>query len=177
MIHPHLTEIGVIQRTHGVNGELQVSGLSNFLPENHTLESVFLLIEGIPIPFFIKSIRSKGPNSSLVTFEDAETLKLAQELVGHKVYAETIGKQSQKKKEKESELFLDDLVGFTIVSNLGIQLGTIETLQDYSGNLVFEVIDPTGNELLIPATTDFMLEVDEDSKTIIMDLPEGITDL
>ena len=173
MNHPQLSEIGVIQRTHGVNGELQVSGLNDFLPENHTLESVFLLIEGIPIPFCIKSIRPKGSNLTLVTFEDTETLKLAQELVGHKVFAEITDKQLP----KEEELFLDDLIGYTVVSTLGIQLGVIETLQDYSGNFLFEVIDLSNNELLIPAAPELISEIDEESKTIIMDLPEGITDL
>lgn len=171
MTHPHLSEIGVIQRTHGVNGELQVSGLNELLPENHTLESVFLQIEGIPIPFFIKSVRPKGPNLTLLTFEDAETQKLAQELVGLKVFAEIAAKESP------SELFLDDLIGYTVVSDLGVQLGVIETLQDYSGNLIFEVSGPTFKELLIPAAPDLILEIDEESKTIIMDLPEGITDL
>ncbi|MDY0349094.1 MAG: ribosome maturation factor RimM [Tenuifilaceae bacterium] len=169
--HPHLTEIGKIQRTHGVNGELQVSGLNDFLSENHTLESVFLSIEGIPIPFFIASIRPKGTNLVLLTFEDITTLKLAQELVGHKILAEVTSKQPPE------ELSLDNLIGFTIVSRLGVQLGTIAALQDYSGNLIFEVSNPTNNELLIPASPDLIMEIDEESKTIIMDVPEGITNL
>ncbi|HZJ74748.1 MAG TPA: PRC-barrel domain-containing protein, partial [Perlabentimonas sp.] len=94
-----------------------------------------------------------------------------QELVGHKILAEVTSKQPPE------ELSLDNLIGFTIVSRLGVQLGTIAALQDYSGNLIFEVSNPTNNELLIPASPDLIMEIDEESKTIIMDVPEGITNL
>lgn len=171
MNQPLITEIGKIQKTHGVNGELQVRWSNDFYPEDHKLESVFLIIEGIPIPFFIKSIRSKGSNLALIKLEDTETLNQAENLVGRKVAAEIEGKQAS------DELFLDDLVGFAVISNRGVQLGTIENLQDYSGNLLFEVSGPTYKELLLPASPELILEIDEESKTIVMNLPEGITDL
>jgi 16S rRNA processing protein RimM len=171
MNQPHLTEIGKIQKTHGVNGELQVSWSNDFFPDEHKLESVFLLIDGIPIPFFINSFRGKGTDASLVKMDEVETQTQASELVGLSVFAEISQKQSQ------NELFLDDLVGFTVVNHLGVQLGTIETLQDYAGNLVFEIKNPSGQELLIPASPDFIVEIDEDSKTIVMELPEGLADL
>lgn len=171
MNHPQLTEIGKIQRTHGVNGELQVSWSNDFYPEDHKFESVFLLIEGIPIPFFIHSIRSKGGDSSLLKFDDIDDLPQAEGLVGLRIFAEI------KQGKPNDELFLDDLVGFTVITQQGVQLGIIETLQDYSGNLVFEITGASGNEILIPASPDFIVDIDEDSKTLIMDLPEGLADL
>lgn len=171
MNHPQLTEIGTVQRTHGVNGEVQITWTNDFDPEEHKLESVFLLIEGIPIPFFIKSIRSKGRDASLILLDEIETLKEATDLVGLKLFAEV------KRKEASNEIYLDDLVGYTIITNLGVKLGVIEEIQDYSGNLVFQVVSSAGNEILIPATPDFILELDEDSKTVIMELPEGLADL
>ena len=82
-----------------------------------------------------------------------------------------------KRKPKSDEVYLDDLVGYTIITNLGVKLGEIDGIQDYSGNLVFQVKNSAGNEVLIPATPDFILELDEDSKTLIMELPEGLADL
>ena len=171
MNQPHLTEIGKIQKTHGVNGELQVGWFNDFYPEDHNLESVFLLIDGIPIPFFIQSMRMKGADLSLLRFDDVDTIELAEELIGLKVMAEIQSSQS------DDELMLDDLVGFVVVTNRGVQLGTIEVLQDYAGNLVFELQTASGNELLIPASPDLIVEVDVESKSIIMELPEGIADL
>jgi 16S rRNA processing protein RimM len=171
MNQPHLTEIGKIQKTHGVNGELQVGWLNDFFPEDHNLESVFLVIDGIPIPFFIQSMRMKGADLSLLRFDDVNTVELAEELVGLKVMAEV------KVSTADDELLLEDLVGFAVITSLGVQLGTTEVLQDYAGNLVFELQTVSGNELLIPASPDLIVEVDVDSKSIIMELPEGIADL
>ncbi|MDD3567367.1 MAG: ribosome maturation factor RimM [Bacteroidales bacterium] len=171
MNQPHLTEIGKIQKTHGVNGELQVSWSTDFYPEDHNFESVFLVIEGIPIPFFVQSIRMKGADSSIITLDEIGTIQQAEELVGLKVMAEV------KSSGSSDELTLDDLVGFIVITNRGVQLGTIEVLQDYAGNLVFELQTASGNELLIPASPELIVEIDEDSKSIIMELPEGIADL
>lgn len=171
MNQPHLTEIGKIQKTHGVNGELQVSWSNDFYPEDHNLESVFLVIDGIPIPFFIQSLRMKGANSSLIILDEIDTIQLADELVGLKIMAEV------KSSSSSDELTLDDLVGFVVITSRGVQLGTIEVLQDYAGNLVFELQTASGNELLIPASPDLIVEIDEDSRSIIMELPEGIADL
>lgn len=171
MNHPQLTEIGKVHRTHGVNGELQVSWSNDFYPEDHKLESVFLHMEGIPIPFFIQYIRSKGANASLIKFDDIDDLPQAEGLIGLKVYAEI------KQNQPDEEFFLDDLVGYTVITNHGAQIGVIELLQDYSGNLIFEIKDASGEMVLIPASPDFILEIDEESKTLVMELPEGLTDL
>jgi 16S rRNA processing protein RimM len=168
---PNLSEIGKIQRTHGVNGELQVSWLNDFYPEDHTLESVFLQIDGIPIPFFITSHRFKGAEASLIKLEEIDSINQADELVGLSIFADI------KKNQSEIELFLDDLIGFTVISSTGIQLGVIEDLQDYSGNLIFQVKTPAGKELLIPASPDFIMEIGEESKSLVMEIPEGLTDL
>ncbi|MFO8022666.1 MAG: ribosome maturation factor RimM [Perlabentimonas sp.] len=171
MKQPQLTEVGVIKRTHGVNGEVQVIWNNDFKPDNAELESVFLQIEGIPIPFFIKKLRNKGINDSLVLFDEVESIEQANEIMGLSIYAEII------RKEEPDEIFLDDLVGYTIISSNGVQVGTIEELQDYAGNLVFQIVNTAGHETLIPATSDFILELDEEEKILIMELPEGLIDI
>jgi 16S rRNA processing protein RimM len=171
MSHPQLTEIGTITKTHGIKGEVQVSWTNSFDLDEQKLESVFLQIEGIPIPFLVKSIRGKGAEDALILFNEVESIDEANELVGLKIFAEI------KRKKAQSELYLDDLVGFSIISNKGVLLGQIEHLQDFSGNLVFQVMNNSGHELLIPATPDFILDLDEGSKTLVMEIPEGLAEL
>ena len=171
MNHPQLTEIGTITKTHGVKGEVQVSWTNSFDPDEQRLESVFLQMDGIPIPFLLKSIRGKGAEDALILLNEVESINEANELVGLKIFAEI------KRKKPQSELYLDDLVGFSIISNKGVQLGQIEHLEDYSGNLVFQVVNNSGHELLIPASPDFILELDEKSKVLIMEIPEGLAEL
>ena len=82
---PQLFEIGSVQRTHGVNGEVQVNWTNNFNPDENKIESVFIEIDGIPIPFFITTLRSKGHSSSLLKLEDIEDINVADELVGNRI--------------------------------------------------------------------------------------------
>jgi 16S rRNA processing protein RimM len=171
MNHPQFTEIGVVKRTHGVNGEVQITWTNDFYPEEQKLESVFLQIEGLPIPFFIKSLRSKGSDASLIRFDEIDSIDQADELVGLKILTEVKGK------ENSDELFLDDLVGYTVITNIGVTLGVVEEFQDFSGNLVFQVISSAGHEIVIPAAPEFIVDINEDSKTLIMELPEGLADL
>ena len=78
-------EIGTIQRTHGVSGEFQVAWNDDFYLEEQDLESVFIEFEGIPVPFFISSIRTKGADKALIKFEDVDDVNVANEFVGQKL--------------------------------------------------------------------------------------------
>ncbi|HCX99853.1 MAG TPA: 16S rRNA processing protein RimM [Bacteroidales bacterium] len=169
MNHIHLTEVGTIQRTHGVNGEVQVLWFNND-PLDHKLESVFLRIEGIPIPFAITTIRGKG-QKPIVKFDEVDGSDMATTLVGLTILSEI------KQLEASDELYLDDLVGYSVVNQNGNLLGEIEQLQDFSGNLVFLVVNSAGKELLIPAASDFIVELNEETKTLLMQLPDGLVDL
>jgi len=171
MSHPQIFEIGSIQRTHGVNGELQVSWVNDFYPDEHKLESVFIEIDGIPIPFFIQSIRNKGETSSLIRLQEFNSINDVDELVGCKLFL------AGKPAEQDEEFFLDDLVGYSLLNQKGILLGEIKSLEDYSGNSVFFVEQPSGNELIVPASPDLIIEIEEETRSLVMEIPHGLTDL
>lgn len=168
----HLTEVGKVLRSHGVNGEVQVLWDDSFDPIGKKIESVFLLIEGIPIPFGVISIRSKGESSSIVKLVEMETAEMATEFVGTPILV-----PKSKHTIQEQELYLDDLIGYTIISTLGTQLGIIRDLQDFSGNTLFIVEDSAGQELLIPAVPELIDDLNEETHTLVMQIPKGLTDL
>lgn len=172
MRNAHLVEVGEIQRTHGVNGEVQVGWADTFDPLEISVEWVFLRLEGIPIPFRVTSMRGKGHGVSIVKLDEVDTPEMALTLMGTKVLVE--GSHAQ---DEEDELYLDDFVGYTMLSKQGRLLGEIVELQDYSGNLLFVVTNQQGQELLIPASTDFIVEFNEKTKTLLVELPQGLTNL
>lgn len=172
MSHPQLFEIGSILRTHGVNGELQVSWVNDFYPEEQNLESVFIEIDGIPIPFFITSLRNKGENSSLILLDELDSINDTNELVGCKIFL-----SGYKPLEKTEELFIDDLVGFSLVNQKGILLGKIQSYEDYAGNTVFYVQHTSGQEFIVPVSPELIIEIDEETQSLVMEIPEGLIDL
>ncbi len=164
-------EIGTIQRTHGVNGEFQVVWNNDFYLKEKNLESVFIKFDGIPVPFFISSIRSKGDDKVLIKFEDVEDLNVANELVGLNLLLPS------DQIESEDELLMSDLVGYTLISKNNQLIGKIIDYQEYQTNSVFTVIHQSGNELMIPAVTDLIIEVDPEGKTVVAEIPDGLIDL
>lgn len=164
-------EIGTIQRTHGVGGEFQVIWNDDFYLEEQNLESVFIEFDGIPVPFFIASIRPKGEDKALVKFDDIEDVDTADELVGLKMLipADEI--------TKSDELLMSDLVGYTLCNAQNQHIGNIVDYQEYQSNSVFTVLHHSGKEVMIPATDELIVEFDTEKKIIIMELPEGLIDL
>ncbi|RPH32335.1 MAG: 16S rRNA processing protein RimM [Bacteroidales bacterium] len=164
-------EIGAIQRTHGVSGEFQVVWNDDFYLEEQNLESVFIEFDGIPVPFFIVSIRSKGDDKALVKLDDVEDVNIADELVGRKLLL-----PADEIVEKD-DLLLNDLIGYTMFSDQKLLIGSIVDFQQYQSNSVFTVEHQTGKEVMIPVADELIVEVDTDQKTITLVIPNGLIDL
>ena len=56
-------------------------------------------------------------------------------------------------------------------------VGTIDSVDDSTANILFEVTTEEGREVLIPASEDLIKDVDTNKKEIKIDLPEGLLDL
>lgn len=167
----HLTEIGAIQRTHGINGELQIAWGNDFYFEDTQLESVFVEIDGIPIPFFIGSIRPKGADRAIVKLDDIDTIQAANELVGLKLLLPT------EALEQDNELELKDLVGYTLLSSQNEQVGVIDSYEEYPNNALYSVLHPSGRTVIVPAAVELVVEVDPGTRTVIMDIADGLVGL
>ncbi|HDP76321.1 MAG TPA: 16S rRNA processing protein RimM [Bacteroidales bacterium] len=164
-------EIGFIQRTHGINGELAVSlsSLVEFNPEE--LESVFLEIEGIPVPFFITRIRFQNPEKAIVKFDDVDSIEQAQELYGVRML---IPSHSV---ELDDEVYLSDLVGYKVLNTEKSEVGVIVDYTEHFMNATFELVTPDGKHVLIPAADELIVELDTSARRLEMELPEGLIDL
>jgi 16S rRNA processing protein RimM len=164
-------EIGTIQRTHGINGELQIQWSDNINLSNEFPESVFIEIDGIPIPFFIASMRAKGVDKALIKFDDVDDIESASDLENLRLFL------PEEDIEENQDLLFKDLIGYTIVSDQKQIIGTITDYQEYQSNSVFTVIHASKVELLIPATDELIVEINEETKTLVMQIPEGLLDL
>jgi len=78
--------------------------------------------------------------------------------------------------EEAEDLDPNVLIGFTYVDEEKGELGEIEDIQDYAGNIVL-VLVIKGEEVLIPFADENFIDLDEENKTITMDTPDGLLDL
>jgi len=160
-------EIGTISRPHGKDGEVLVSTKNVDIVEFTEYEYVYLCRQERLVPFFIESASIKS-NSLFVKFEDIKYIEKAEIYCGTKIYGEL-------SEDAEEDPIDTNLVGFSVIdSNTHETIGTIQEVISYSMNTVFDVKQANNNSVLIPFAEALFKGIDEDAKTITMEIPDGI---
>ena len=172
-----ITSVGKLLKTHALKGEmnLMLDIDPGYLEDGNP---AVLDIDGIFVPFYAESVRTKGSFSYLVKFEGIDSEIEAKKLVNKTVYAlrERLKEFMLENFDEEYALY-DDLIGWTIVDDEAGVIGKVAEIDTNTENELFIVETPEGNTIYIPLTEDFIEKMDEDSKTIYMNLPEGLLDL
>ena len=172
MIKPEdVYKIGILGKPHGVNGEIQFYFTDDTF-DTADSEYLILLIDGILVPFFMDEYRFKSNETALVKFCDIDTTEKAANLTGCEVFL------PRSINEGNSELTFSEISGFKLIDdNTKEPIGTINHIDDSTVNILFDVTDNTGHNVLIPAAEEFIKEIDKKNKTIYVQLPEGLLDL
>lgn len=165
-------KIGWIVKPHGLKGEVTLS-LEDDAPDDlDTLEAVFLDQNSRLVPYFIESISGQG-NKAFVKFEDVNTHDEALRISRQSVFLE----KSKRPPAEPNQFYDDEIIGFEVEDqNLG-GLGTISQIIQAGPNKLLEVTSESGKEILIPVNGPFILNINKDEKTVLVDLPEGFLDL
>lgn len=171
MIRPDdVYRIGQLNRAHGLGGEL-IFSFEDDIFDRQDADYLICDVDGILVPFFIEEYKFKTDTSVIIKFEDIDSPEQAAQLQGSSVYYERKAASSQQNSD-EGEFSLHYFVGFTIVDH-GKTIGTIAAVNDSTMNWLFI----TDNDILIPATADFITDINHEKKVITMNLPEGMVEL
>lgn len=164
-------KIGKLVKPHGIKGEI------SFAFENDVFDRVdcpYLIcrIDNILVPFFIKEYRFKGSETALITFEDIDSDRKALQMAGLDVYFPR-KYYEEEDSEDNIEYSWNFFIGFTVMDKLAGELGIIEAIDDKTLNTLFLIKDGD-DELIIPATEDFIEKIDPKKKVLYLNLPEGL---
>jgi 16S rRNA processing protein RimM len=77
---------------------------------------------------------------------------------------------------EEGAYLHEDLIG-CVVEDRGTVVGTIEGIDEFGGPPILRLTTPAGKELLVPFVKAMCQEIDIPGKRILVELPEGLTDL
>ncbi|NML70408.1 16S rRNA processing protein RimM [Chryseobacterium sp. RP-3-3] len=163
--------LGKITRRHGLAGNV-ILKLDTDQPELYNkLESIFVEINGLLVPFFIeRSAWSKNDALNLAFKNSSETL--VDQSLGKSVYLPltTLPKLSGK------QFYYHEIIGFDILDQNDKECGVIRSVNDQTAQNYF-VTNLDGKEVVIPIIKDWILEVDREERFIKMQLPEGLIDV
>ena len=169
-----MQQIAQVLKSNGTDGELVMS-FRAIAPEDINLqEPVFIIFDGLPVPFFIESFTKRGNSKALVRLTGIHCQDDVDEIAGKAVYIEG---------SAAPELSLEEdgfaaLVGWMLLTpetstdNL-YEVGEITDFIDIPNNPCIEVETENG-AVMIPLHEDLILSVDPEYQEIIMQIPEGL---
>jgi 16S rRNA processing protein RimM len=163
--------LGRILKIQGYDGTLTVKLEKDFIEHIPGMESVFLEIEGKPVPFFISSSEYSGGDILKLRFEGFGTYEKVSDFAGCLVFLTfSDGKNTPRGISKS-------ITGFKVILRDKSVIGKIEEILHNPGQDLLKIISPEKKEILIPFHKDFILRTDEKKGTITVDIPEGLTEI
>ncbi|MCR4765712.1 MAG: ribosome maturation factor RimM [Bacteroidaceae bacterium] len=163
--------IGIINKPHGVHGELLFT-FDDDIFDRVESEYIVCLMDGIMVPFFFEEYRFRSDTTALIKLEGIDTEIQARRMTNIEVYFP----KKLAEKIEDDELTWQFFIGFTIIDINKNKIGKITDVDESTINVLF-VVEHDGTELLIPAQEDFITVIDRDKKIIYMNLPEGLLEL
>ena len=182
--YDNLQQVAQVLKSNGTDGEL-VMGFREIAPEDiNPKEPVFIIFDGLPVPFFIESFAKRGQTKALVRLTDICSQEDAEELVGKAVHIEE-GNLPEMSIEEDG---FAALVGWTVLTPAEdflepsemtdeeaefIEVGEITDFLDIPKNPCIEVETENG-AVMLPLHEDLILSIDPEYQEIIMQIPEGL---
>lgn len=173
-----LIEVGHILKTHGLKGELNVAIDDPVFDEVERCDYFVCEMDGIFVPFFFDSYRWRGDGAILLQLEEIDTKEKADAFCGKTLYFDRRCFSSEEEEEYDANNGDEEmgLIGYQVMDvELGM-LGEITDINDQTANILF-VVDHEGEELLIPAAEDLIVEIDDENQIVRMQLPNGLVNL
>lgn len=166
-------KIGILNKPHGTRGELQFTITDDgFDTDSQELEFIFARIDGLLVPFFVEDYRVKSGTSILLKLESIDTEGQARRMTNIEVFYEI----SRLHATDDGELNWNFFKGCTVEEVNAGDLGKITEVNNSTINTLF-IIEKEGKELMVPAQEEFIVELDEQRKHLMMRLPEGLLKL
>jgi len=163
--------LGRILKISGYEGAVTIKLEHYFSGNIPHIESVFLEIEGRPVPFFIAGSEYSGAELLKLRFNDFDSDIKVAPFVGCRVFLTTPHARSK------SAGGFQSFVGYEIFDNNTGLVGTVIDIIDTHGQLLMNLKSPEAREILIPLHEDFIVSVDKRKKILLLDLPEGLTEI
>ena len=163
--------IARVLKSYGTEGEI-LMGFRDIDPEDLNLEEpVFIIFDGLPVPFFIESFQTRGTSRALVRLTGIKSLSDAEEIAGRDVFARPDAVDGGR--DEGDGLSVEDLVGWKLLDENGDKVGSVTGYEPIPGNpcLYVETVSDT---VMVPLHEDLIIDIDEETLRISMRIPEGL---
>jgi 16S rRNA processing protein RimM len=164
---PEYLDVGLIVRPHGIRGELVLQPFSELIQILKPSIQIHLGAERTAA--IIRGIR---PHHSryLLSIEGCEDRDTAEKLRGEVVCI----RFAEAKPLSDGVYYHWQILDMQVFTTEGDFLGTIVEILETGANDVYVIRDEQGDEILLPAIEDVVVEVDLETSKLIVNIPPGL---
>ncbi len=161
-------EIGHIDNTHALKGEMKVRNYSDNPKRFEELKSILVLNRGEYEEFDIENVRYQK-DIVLLKLKGIDSIEQAEKLKGLSIYI----KREDARTLDEGEYFIADLLGSEVYEGDTL-IGTLEDIFTAGAADVYVIKRKGKDDLLLPALESIVLETDVENKKIKVAIPESL---
>ena len=164
-------QVGIITSPHGVKGEVKVFPTTDDNKRFKKLKECFIEYKDELMP--VKACGCKFfKNMVILRFEDLNNMNDVEKFRKCKIFVDREHAVSL----EDDEYFVADLLGVSVIDENGNVLGMLEDVIETGANDVYVVKNNSGNEILIPAIKDCILDVNVNERVMRVHLLKEMED-
>lgn len=165
--------LGTVAKLHGFKGEVSLFlDVSNPGDYRH-LNTVFIEIEGILVPFFIEHTKVKNKGFITVKFQGIDTESLAKALLKKSLYLPL----NQLIELDDLSFYDHEVIGYSVTDVKKGDIGVVTNVLDIKSNPLLVISSDSHKEILIPIFKGLVKKVNRNSKALCIEAPEGLIEL
>lgn len=153
-IMTELYQVGAITQTHGIRGEVKVFPMTDDVSRFKNMKELILDTGKEQIVLEVTSARPQK-NLVILKFKGIDNINDVEKYKGCGLF---VTKENRVKCKKD-EYFIADLIGLRAIDEEGEAFGTISDVIQTGANDVYVITTKQGEEVMIPAIKDCILEV------------------
>ncbi|MED1441721.1 ribosome maturation factor RimM [Aeribacillus composti] len=166
-------QVGKIVNTHGIRGEVRVVSVTDFPDERYKRGNRLYIFQKDkePVEVIVKSHRIHK-NFDLLSFEGYDSINEVEPFKGSDIKVP----ESQLGSLDEGEYYFHEIIGCSVYTEDGDELGIINEILTPGANDVWVVKRIGKKDLLIPYIEDVVKHIDVKEKRVIIFPMEGLLD-
>lgn len=164
-----LFRVGVITQTHGIRGEVKIFPTVEDPKDFKKLKKVILDTGKEKMDMEIQSVKF-FKNLVILKFRGIDNINDVEKYKKAELYVT----RAEAVPLEEDEYYIADLVGLSVLSDEGEELGELTDVMQTGANDVYVVQKPNEKELLIPAIHECILDVDIENQVMKVHLLPGL---
>lgn len=167
--------VGKIVNTHGIHGEVRVISITDFKEARYKKGNTLYAFKekGEKIKLTVESWR-QHKQFDLLKFEGLTNINDVEHLKGSTL---KVNRDDLDDELEEGEFYYHEIIGLTVFTDSGEEIGTIKEILSPGANDVWVVKrKDNGKDVLIPYIDDVVKKVDLDNRNVIIFPMKGLLD-